>query len=614
MRQAARRHPRCLLAIGALSLLGGLTTWTPPADATTTPQLPWLSISHPSGQRAQVVDPSGRTVILRGVNLVGLEDDVYSTPSGGEPGSTPFWSINPADYNGTCPANSHEISEPPVCEMAAGQPEYQQSDADTSEDDLAQMRGLGFNFIRLPVNWSQLEPTPGVYSTTYIDRIAQVVQWAAEQGIYVLIDMHEDNYSRFTPQTAAFSVPPLLIPTQEGGGHADGAPAWAVMGDNVPALGLEGQGEFNTYVEAAFTNFWLNAIPKDASGHPLPQGAAPGPGLQDHYIGAVAALVARFKGDSNVAGYDLMNEPLPGLLAAPGVFDQGYLYPFYRRIIDAVAGESDGISCPVGSPYTAVCGYRNLGLNDTQHLFFVEPMALRNETDFAVGLSLPFTSDKNIVYEPHAYTHVFTIDTQVPDALLSPLYPLSYNQAMVTADAEARALGAALFIGEYGNSNSDDNAILSKETAAIDQAAVGSSVWAWKGNCGPGATAAQCEPGLWSTYQGDPSAVPSHNGPLLATRLIYLARVYPRATAGHLLSFSYTPATTGFVMRATSTTPVTVGDTAAETIIYLPPLVRDTVSVSGAALLDAVVDNPDGSRLAYIAPTGHGAYGVTATK
>jgi endoglycosylceramidase len=547
------------------------------------------------------------------VNLVGLEDDVYTTAGGGEPGPAPFWPIDPSDYDGTCPTNSHDISEPPVCEVQAGLPMYQQSDAADSHNDLAQMRGLGFNFIRLPVNWSQLEPTPGDYSATYIDRIAQVVEWARQQGIYVLLDMHEDNYSRFTPETAPVSLPPLLAPSRESGGHADGAPAWAVMSDGVPALSVDGQSELNAFVETAFTNFWLNAIPRDSAGRPLPQGAAPGPGLQDHYIGAVAALAARFKGNSTVVGYDLMNEPLPGLLAAPGLFDQGYLYPFYRRIIDAVAGTHDGAACKPGTSYSALCGYRDLGIDDSQHLFFVEPMALRNLTDVAVGLSLPFTSDKNIVYEPHAYTHVFTIDTQIPGGFVSKIYPLGYNQAMLTAGAEARALGAALFIGEFGNGNNADGTILAGETAAIDRAGVGSSLWAWKGNCGPGATAAECETGLWSVFEGDAAPTPAQNGPLITSRLQYLARVYPRATAGRLISFAYDPSTASFTLRATDGTAIVPGDRSRETEVYVPPLVRGAVAVSGAAVLDTVTANPDGSRLAYVAPTGGGTYGVSVS-
>ncbi|HEY1989791.1 MAG TPA: cellulase family glycosylhydrolase [Acidimicrobiales bacterium] len=604
-----------LILPAATTVAGAASTPSRPfttatATATSAGGLPWLSVSHGPGTAPQIVDAQGRTVMLRGVNLVGLEDDVYLTPNGQEPGPAPFWPETPSSYDGTCPTNSHQISEPPVCEVQAGLPEYAQSGWAGSENDLAQMRALGFNFVRLPVSWSQLEPTPGTYSVTYIDRIAQVVDWASQQGIHVLIDMHQDNYSRFTPETSPLSIPGLVGPTQQSGGHADGAPQWAVMADGGPALSPLGQSDLNTFVETAFTNFWLNSVPTGTNGKPLPQGAAPGPGLQDHYIGAMAALAQRFKGDSAVAGYEIMNEPLPGLVAAPGLFDQGYLYPFYRRVIDALTGTADGVICPTGTAYGAGCGYRNLGIRDTQHLFFVEPTATRNLTDVALGLSLPFTSYPGIVYAPHAYTHVFTLDTLVPGGVLSGLYPLGYGQAMVTASAEARAMGAAFFIGEFGNPNSADTTILSSETAAMDTAAVGSTLWAWKGNCNPGVTAAACQPGLWSMFEGDASTLPTDNGALIPTRVKYVSRVYPRATAGQLVSFAYTPASGSFTMSAISRSAVKPGARDLETEVYIPATDSGSVRVNGVATLDAVVQNPDGSRLAWVALTGAGTYGV----
>ncbi|MHB1853864.1 MAG: cellulase family glycosylhydrolase [Acidimicrobiales bacterium] len=573
--------------------------------------MPWLSVSHPAGGQAQIVDPYGRSVILRGVNLVGLEDDYYTTSAVGTGGysAAPFWPVDPARYQGRCPANSHDISEPPVCEVQAGRPEYAQSSAPGSGDDLAQMRALGFDVIRLPVNWSQLEPSPGHYSSTYIDRIAQVVGWAAQQNIYVIIDMHEDNYSRFTPASAPVSAPPVVSASQESGGHADGAPPWAVMSQGAPAEALAGQSVFNAYVETAFTNFWLNRTPTNAAGQALPAGQAPGTGLQDHYIGAMVQLAKRFVNDPTVVGYDVMNEPLPGFLA-PGLFDQNYLYPFYARVIEALTGTVQGIPCPASSSYTAGCSYPDQGVDDRRHLFFVEPMAARNLTDAAVGASAPFTAYPNIVYAPHAYTHVFTVDTDVPGGAVSAVYPTSYNQAMQTASLEARALGAALFIGEYGNSNDQDGTILAQETAAQQTAMVGSTLWAWKGNCGSGQTAAECEPGLWSVYQGDPSATPAQNLGLIATRVTYLDRAWPRATAGTLQGYAYDPSTGAFSMSASGAGAVRRGDRDHETVVYAPGPLAGPVVVTGAARLDAVIAEPDGTRLVYVAPTGPAGYGV----
>src|SRR5437588_8414632 len=93
------------------------------------PPMPPLHVTHPSGERAQIVDSYGRTWILRGTNGVGVEDDYYRTPSGTEPGPAPMWPIDPAAYIGKCPQMSHFAGEAPVCEVQSGLPEYAQSSA-----------------------------------------------------------------------------------------------------------------------------------------------------------------------------------------------------------------------------------------------------------------------------------------------------------------------------------------------------------------------------------------------------------------------------------------------------------------------------------------------------
>ena len=90
-----------------------------------------------------------------------------------------YYPTDPASYAGKCPANSNEVAAP-LCEVDAGQAPYDQSTADTSHNDLAQMRQIGFDMVRLTLNWSQLEPTPGNYDTPYLEQVAQamVVLWA----------------------------------------------------------------------------------------------------------------------------------------------------------------------------------------------------------------------------------------------------------------------------------------------------------------------------------------------------------------------------------------------------------------------------------------------------
>ena len=566
-----------------------------------------LTVAHPSGERAQIVDPAARVRILRGTNLVGVEDDYYRTPSGAEPGPAPMWPIDPSAYQGACPQMSHYAGEAPVCEVDAGRAEYDQSAAYDSRNDFAQMRAFGIDFVRLGISWSQLEPRPGVYSAAYLNRIAQVVGWAREQGVYVLLDMHQDAYSRFTPDTAPIDANPAVGPNQESSAHADGAPPWAVIADHVPAEAVAGTPELNLYVEASFQSFWENRVPTDPSDRPLPTGAAPGAGLQDHYIGAMAAVARRFKNDPTVAGYEIMNEPLPGL-TAPAAFSTAELYPFYRRAIDALTGVRDGASCPTGEPSNPACGYRDLGVH-THQLLFYEPMAVRNVTDAPDQVAAPFSSYSRLVYAPHTYTHVFTADALAGVPASSSPYPTSYNQALEVADSEARAMHSALFVGEYGNSASDEDTILRPESAAQDTAMVGSTTYAWKGVCDAGASLATCSSG-WSYFAADPATPPAQNLGLIASRVKYLSRAVPRATAGTLQSFAYNPDDRSFAMRATSTTPVRRGDKGRETEVFIPAQATGAVSASGAAVLDSVVAEPDGTRLAYVAPMGRGPYAV----
>ncbi|HEX5265904.1 MAG TPA: cellulase family glycosylhydrolase [Acidimicrobiales bacterium] len=545
--------------------------------------LPWLTVSHPAGQRPRIVDPDGRTVILRGVNVVGVEDDFYTTPSGAEPGPTPVFPIEASAYDGTCPAMTHRAGEAPVCEVQAGLPEYEQSTDPGSHDDLAQMRALGFNFVRLALSWSQLELTPGRYSTTYLDRIAQVVGWAREQGIYVLLDMHQDAYSRFTPDTAPVNAAPLVGPAPESSNHADGAPPWAVLTDGVPAEAPAGVAEFNSYVEAAFTSFWLNRVP------PVAQGQAPGPGLQDHYIGAMAALARRFGGDPTVVGYEIMNEPLPGFIP-PAVFSATELYPFYSRVMSALTGTGGA--------------YRDLGTHIRRQSFFFEPMAVRNLEDAPDQAAAPFSTYPNLVYAPHTYTHVFTADAEAGVPAQESPYPVSYGQAYQVADAEARSMHAALISGEYGNSAGEDDVVLKGETAAQDAAMVGSTLWAWKGSCAAGTPVKQCYD-AWSVYAGDPATPPAQSLGPIPTRVKYLARIYPQATVGTLDSFAYDPDHRSFTMTATADT------SGVPTVIFLPAGTTGRVTVQGAARPARTVAEPDGTARVLVYPTGRGVYSVT---
>jgi Glycoside hydrolase family 5 C-terminal domain len=148
-------------------------------------------------------------------------------------------------------------------------------------------------------------------------------------------------------------------------------------------------------------------------------------------------------------------------------------------------------------------------------------------------------------------------------------------------------------------------------TQAQQIALIGGSLWAWSGN-----TTDKSLGSCWAVYcrYSGPRQTPGHQPKaterLMASRVTYLNRVFPRATAGTLLSYADDPTTAAFTMVATDARAVPVGDRGAETTVYLPVRAGHRVAVSEAAVLDAVVRRPDGSSLAYVAPTGRGRYTV----
>jgi endoglycosylceramidase len=155
-----------------------------------------------------------------------------------------------------------------------------------SSADLAQIRGWGMNAVRLCIFWDGLEPQPGHFDKAYLDRIADLVYKAKQQGLYVLLDMHQDLYSvRF----------------------GDGAPPWATLDDGRPHAQVSDWNDayyISEDVQAALDHFWDNSPGPD------------GEGLQDHYAEAWQFVARRFRDEPAVLGYDLMNEPFPGRKAA----------------------------------------------------------------------------------------------------------------------------------------------------------------------------------------------------------------------------------------------------------------------------------------------------------
>ena len=62
--------------------------------------------------------------------------------------------------------------------------------------DLETMKRLGFNMVRLGVMWEAVEKQPNIYDYDYLDKIEKIINKLGENGIYTMIDAHEDVFAR----------------------------------------------------------------------------------------------------------------------------------------------------------------------------------------------------------------------------------------------------------------------------------------------------------------------------------------------------------------------------------------------------------------------------------
>ena len=90
--------------------------------------------------------------------------------------------------------------------------------ARTLTDRLRQRTGA--NVGRFLISWEGTHPEVDRIDTDYLRTIAEQIQVLTDRGIYVVLDYHQDNFSRH------------LVPH----GHGDGAPAWVTPGLPAPSL------------------------------------------------------------------------------------------------------------------------------------------------------------------------------------------------------------------------------------------------------------------------------------------------------------------------------------------------------------------------------------------
>ncbi|ALV38406.1 cellulase family glycosylhydrolase [Streptomyces sp. CdTB01] len=470
-----------VVLFGSLAVAG-----VPSAAAATLPDSLWFDESPLTVQNGRFVDGNGREVVLRGYNVSGetkLEEN----------SGLPFASVADARKSATA------------------------------------LRALGGgNSVRFLLSWAYAEPTRGTLDTAYLAAATDQMRAFLDAGIRVYPDFHQDLYSRHLFNAGSWYT-------------GDGAPKWAVALGSYPqeSCGIclfWGQNiTQNQAVTKAQYDFWHNAY-----------------GLQDSFLDTAQktmAYVRQHLGDAEFAGivgFDPYNEPYAGSYDSgqtSRAWEQNLLWPFCQRFrarMDAA-------------------GWQDKPAFVEPNLFWNANIASQKQEG---GLLDAGTLGPRYVLNTHFY------DQKAISGILmwGNASDGQYASDFGTVRDRASAAGTAAVVSEFGHPLSGSTAgkaptVDKAMYQALDSRQPGASWWSNPSASGPVLSGNQWQ---WDLYNGrhhelmngNPDKVRTsgdawNDEDLSVVRLDdsgavtlrqdarLLDRVYPAATAGTTLAFTY---------------------------------------------------------------------------
>ena len=301
-----------------------------------------------------------------------------------------------------------------------------------TDQDFAGIASYGFNVVRLGLSWSALEPKRGEFDQKYLAQISAAVERAKDEGLYVVLDMHQDSWwNEGTPPDWT------CRPGTTSMWGYDGAPRWATITDSAPRCQFQSR-DISPASDRAFQNFYFDTEDVQAA-----------------FIEAWGVLASAYGADPTVAGFDLLNEPGFGE-TAPATTSL-LLGRFYDRAIAAIRAE--------GAP----------------QIVFIEPSILWSGMGFDTGpasrfTATPISSSRRIsMRSPSRSTHRWA---------LRPSWGWSGNLGSANAPQAITTPHSGRASTGFGAIRKTASPSLRATPRSRIKYRIGGAYWVWKQACG----------------------------------------------------------------------------------------------------------------------------------
>mmetsp|Transcript_29831 Transcript_29831/g.67479 ORF Transcript_29831/g.67479 Transcript_29831/m.67479 type:complete len:557 (-) Transcript_29831:193-1863(-) len=390
--------------------------------------------------------------------------------------------------------------------------------------DIQDMRAMGANVVRLLVALPGVFPARGQVNETYLDKLVEIVDLLALNGIYTILDAHQDLFS----------------PKFCGNGFPDWATPYTNVSEStrpekfpIPTAWHEYEVDADTGYplasechKSAFFRYYF----ADAVGKAFQAFYDNYDGIQDEFVKFWGVVAKRFASKSSVIGYEILNEPFLGdILQHPELLDikqadKINLKSLYSKVHDAVRAEDD------------------------RHILFFESTVGVSQTPFKSisGTGLPAGpggeeyNDRQ-VFSYHVYCFYNTRDGQPANTEVCNSYYDKYLSNVIEGDLNK--LSVAGFLTEWGAMIDDgpvDRAMAEKIGELADRHVQSWTYWQFKSFRDPTTQAMEPDGTVEEGFYNETDSS------LREGKVKLIARTYPQQVAGNISSFFFDPPTGNF--------------------------------------------------------------------